>query len=81
MSAETAAAACMIALTVVACLAFAALIVALGTKAVADARKSGRRDAADSSSSAGRCRACVRGVCGALRSADEESPAERGEEQ
>lgn len=81
MSAETATAACMIALTVVSCLAFCALIVALIAKAVADARKSVRRDAADSSSSAGRCRACVRGVCGALRSADEESPAERGEEQ
>nr|DAK41237.1 MAG TPA: hypothetical protein [Caudoviricetes sp.] len=77
MSAETAAAACMIALTVVACLAFAALIVALGTKAVADARKSGRRDAADSSSSAERCRACSSGVC-ALRSADEDL-AERGD--
>lgn len=71
MSAETAAVACMIALTVVSCLAFAALIVVLGTKAVADARKSVRRDAADSSSSAGRCRACSRGVC-ALRSADED---------
>ena len=77
MSAETAAVACMIALTVVSCLAFAALIVVLGTKAVADARKSVRRDAADSSSSAGRCRACSRGVC-ALRSADEDL-AERGE--
>lgn len=78
MSAETVAAACMIALTVVSCLAFCALIVALIAKAVADARKSVRRDAADSSSSAGRCRECVRGCC-ALRSADEDSPAERGE--
>lgn len=78
MSAETAAAACMIALTVISCLAFCALIVALIAKAVADARKSVRRDAADSSSSAGRCRECVRGCC-ALRSADEDSPAERGE--
>lgn len=78
MSAETAAVACMIALTVVSCLAFAALIVVLGTKAVADARKSVRRDAADSSSSAGRCRDCSRGVC-ALRSADEDLSAERGD--
>ena len=77
MSAETAAAACMIALTVVSCLAFCALIVALIAKAVADARKSVRRDAADSSSSAGRCRVCSRGVC-ALRSADEDL-ADRGD--
>lgn len=78
MSAETTAAACMIALTVVSCLAFCALIVALIAKAIADARKSVRRDAADSSSSAGRCRECVRGVC-ALRSADEDLSAERGD--
>ena len=78
MSAETAAAACMIALTVVGCLAFCALIVALIADAVAVARKSVRRDAADSSSSAGRCRVCSRGVC-ALRSADEDLSAERGD--
>nr|DAT01321.1 MAG TPA: hypothetical protein [Caudoviricetes sp.] len=77
MSAETAAVACMIALTVVGCLAFCALIVALIANAVAAARKSVRRDAADSSSSAGRCRECVRGCC-ALRSADEDL-AERGD--
>lgn len=77
MSTETAAAACMIALTVISCLAFCALIVALIAKAVADARKSVSRDAADSSSSAERCRACSRGVC-ALRSADEDL-AERGD--
>ena len=79
MSTETAAAACMIALTVISYLAFCALIVALIAKAVADARKSVSRDAADSSSSAGCCRACVRGVCGALRSADEDLSTERGE--
>lgn len=69
---------CSIALTAAACLGLVILISGMVAEVLGDIRDRRRREAAKSSSSAGRCRACVRGVCGALRSADEDL-AERGE--
>jgi hypothetical protein len=69
---------CAVALTAAACLGLVILISGMVAEIVGDIRDRRRREAAKSSSSAGRCRACVHGVCGALRSADEDL-AERGE--
>lgn len=69
---------CAVALTAAACLGLVILISGMVAEVLGDIRDRRRREAAKSSSSAGRCRACVRGVCGALRSADEDL-AERGE--
>lgn len=69
---------CTVALTAAACLGLVILISGMVAEVLGDIRDRRRREAAKSSSSAGRCRACSRGVC-ALRSADEESPAERGD--
>lgn len=66
-----------IALTAAACLGLVILISAMVAEVMGDIRERRRREAAKSSSSAGRCRACSRGVC-ALRSADEDLT-ERGE--
>lgn len=68
---------CSIALTAAACLGLVILISGMVAEVLGDIRERRRREAAKSSSSAGRCRACSRGVC-ALRSADEDL-AERGE--
>lgn len=70
---------CAIALTVTFGLGLVLLILGMVVEVVDDIRARRRREAVDSSSSAGRCRACVRGVCGALRSADEDSLADRGD--
>ena len=67
-----------IALTAAVCLGLVILISGMVAEVLDDIRDRRRREAAKSSSSAGRCRECVRGVCGALRSADEDL-AERGE--
>ena len=69
---------CAIALTVTVGLGLVLLILGMVVEVVDDIRDRRRREAVDSSSSAGRCRECVRGVCGALRSADEDL-AERGD--
>ena len=69
---------CTVALTTAACLGLGVLISAMVAEVMDDILDRRRREAAKSSSSAGRCRECVRGVCGALRSADEDL-AERGE--
>lgn len=74
---------CVIVLPIAACLGMVCCLL-LDTvveviDVVDDIRARRRREAVDSSSSAGRCRACVRGVCGALRSADEDSLADRGD--
>lgn len=66
-----------IALTAAACLGLVILISGMVAEVLGDIRDRRRREAAESSSSAGRCRACSRGVC-ALRSADEDL-AERGD--
>jgi len=66
-----------IALTAAACLGLVILISGMVAEVMGDIRDRRRREAAKSSSSAGRCRACSRGVC-ALRSADEDL-AERGD--
>ena len=66
-----------IALTAAACLGLVILISGMVAEVLGDIRDRRRREAANSSSSAGRCRACSRGVC-ALRSADEDL-AERGD--
>lgn len=66
-----------IALTAAACLGLVILISGMVAEVLGDIRDRRRREATKSSSSAGRCRACSRGVC-ALRSADEDL-AERGE--
>lgn len=68
---------CSIALTAAACLGLVILISGMVIEVIGDIRERRRREAARSSSSAGRCRVCSRGVC-ALRSADEDL-AERGE--
>ena len=60
-----------IALTAAACLGLVILISGMVAEVLGDIRDRRRREAAKSSSSAGRCRACSRGVC-ALRSADED---------
>lgn len=70
---------CAVALTAAACLGLVILISGMVAEVLGDIRDRRRREAVDSSSSAGRCRACVRGVCGALRSADEDSLADRGD--
>lgn len=70
---------CAIALTVTVGLGLGLLILGMVVEVLDDIRARRRREAVDSSSSAGRCRACVRGVCGALRSADEDSLADRGD--
>jgi len=70
---------CAVALTAAACLGLVILISGMVAEVLGDIRARRRREAVDSSSSAGRCRACVRGVCGALRSADEDSLADRGD--
>lgn len=70
---------CAVALTAAACLGLVILISGMVAEVLGDIRDRRRREAAKSSSSAERCRACVRGVCGALRSADEDLSAERGE--
>jgi hypothetical protein len=69
---------CTAALTAAACLGLVILISGMVAEVMGDIRERRRREAAKSSSSAGCCRVCVRGVCGALRSADEDL-AERGE--
>ena len=69
---------CTVALTAAACLGLVILISGMVVEVIGDIRERRRREAAESSSSAGRCRVCVRGVCGALRSADEDL-AERGD--
>ena len=69
---------CTAALTAAACLGLVILISSMAAEVWCDIRDRRRREAAKSSSSAGCCRECVRGVCGALRSADEDL-AERGE--
>lgn len=69
---------CTVALTTAACLGLVILISGMVVEVLGDIRERRRREAAESSSSAERCRACVRGVCGALRSVDEDL-AERGE--
>ena len=69
---------CTVALTTAACLGLVILISEMVAEVMGDIRDRRRREAAKSSSSAGRCRECVRGVCGALRSADEDL-AERGD--
>lgn len=69
---------CTVALTTAACLGLVILISGMVIEVIDDIRDRRRREAAKSSSSAGCCRECVRGVCGALRSADEDL-AERGE--
>lgn len=68
---------CAVALTAAACLGLVILISGMVAEVIGDIRDRRRREAAKSSSSAGRCRACSRGVC-ALRSADEDL-AERGD--
>lgn len=68
---------CSIALTAAASLGLVILISGMVVEVIGDIRERRRREAAESSSSAGRCRACSRGVC-ALRSADEDL-AERGD--
>lgn len=68
---------CAVALTAAACLGLVILISGMVAEVLGDIRDRRRREAAKSSSSAGRCRECVRGCC-ALRSADEDL-AERGE--
>lgn len=68
---------CTVALTTAACLGLVILISAMVVEVLGDIRERRRREAAKSSSSAGRCRECVRGCC-ALRSADEDL-AERGD--
>lgn len=70
---------CAVALTVTVGLGLVLLILGMVVDVVDDIRARRRREAVDSSSSAGRCRECVRGVCGALRSADEDSLADRGD--
>ena len=70
---------CAVALTAAACFGLVILISGMVAEVLGDIRARRRREAVDSSSSAGRCRACVRGVCGALRSADEDSLADRGD--
>lgn len=70
---------CAVALTAAACLGLVILISGMVAEVLGDIRDRRRREAVDSSSSAGRCRECVRGVCGALRSADEDSLADRGD--
>lgn len=70
---------CTVALTAAACLGLVILISGMVAEVLGDIHDRRRHEAAKASSSAGRCRACVRGVCGALRSADEDSPAERGD--
>lgn len=69
---------CSIALTAAACLGLVILISGMVIEVIGDIRDRRRREATKSSSSAGRCRVCSRGVC-ALRSADEDLSAERGE--
>ncbi|MDU5163469.1 MAG: hypothetical protein E6212_02630 [Actinomyces sp.] len=69
---------CAVALTAAACLGLVILISGMVAEVLGDIRDRRRREATNSSSSAERCRACSRGVC-ALRSADEDSPAERGD--
>lgn len=69
---------CTAALTAAACLGLIILISSMVAEVWGDIRDRRRREASKSSSSAGRCRECVRGVC-ALRSADEDLSAERGE--
>lgn len=68
---------CAVALTAAACLGLVILISGMVAEVMGDIRDRRRREAAKSSSSAGRCRACARGVC-ALRSADEDLT-ERGD--
>ena len=68
---------CAIALTAAACLGLVILISGMVAEVLGDIRDRRRREAAKSSSSAGRCRECVRGCC-APRSADEDL-AERGD--
>ena len=70
---------CAVALTAAACLGLVILISGMVAEVLGEIHDRRRREAVDSSSSAGRCRACVRGVCGALRSADEDSLADRGD--
>ena len=69
---------CAVALTAAACLGLVILISGMVAEVLGDIRDRRRREAAKSSSSAGRCRECVRGCC-ALRSADEDLSAERGD--
>ena len=68
---------CAVALTAAACLGLVILISGMVAEVLGDIRDRRRREAAKSSSSAERCRACSRGVC-ALRSADEDLT-ERGD--
>ena len=67
---------CAVALTAAACLGLIILISGMVAEVLGDIRDRRRREADKSSSSAGRCHVCVRG---ALRSADEDSPAEHGD--
>lgn len=69
---------CAVALTAAACLGLVILISGMVAEVLGDIRDRRRREAAKSSSSAGRCRECVRGCC-ALRSADEDLSAECGD--
>ena len=68
---------CAVALTAAACLGLVILISGMVAEVMGDIRDRRRREAAKSPSSAGRCRACSRGVC-SLRSADEDLT-ERGD--
>ena len=68
---------CAVALTAAACLGLVILISGMVAEVLGDIRDRRRREAANSSSSAERCRACSRCVC-ALRSADEDF-ADRGD--
>lgn len=70
---------CTVALTTAACLGLVILISSMVVEVMGDIRDRRRREAAKSSSSVGRCRACSRGVCGALRPTDEDLSADRGE--
>lgn len=70
---------CTIAMTIAGCLAVATLIAGIAVEIVTDIRAYRSRDASKSTSSVGYCRACARGVRGALRSADESPSADRGD--
>lgn len=67
---------CTVALTTAACLGLVILISDTVVEVIGDIRERRRHEAAKSPSSTGRCHVCVRG---ALRSADEDSPAEHGD--
>lgn len=79
MSCQAVTLASMIAMTIAGCLAVATLIAGIAVEIVTDIRAYRSRDASKSTSSVGCCRACARGVRGALRSADEGPSADRGD--